>query len=125
MIQILYSRTLDGAARWHVKRPRGLTTERRTPWTDHSVPGGLNKSAPHNTEMLNDPLEVHNDKVFVVAEYGAQKPSPKGGVEPKRLPGSGPMLVDLAGPKDTIINPETLVPPQLQAAAGPAGSRQP
>jgi outer membrane protein assembly factor BamB len=97
----------SGAVVWHITRQRGLTTDRHTPFT------GPKGGGPINTYHLNDPIEVRDNKIFVRGEYIARSADRKH-EEIKRFPPGELMLVDLAAPKDVIVNPETLVPPWIK-----------
>jgi outer membrane protein assembly factor BamB len=88
-----------GAMHWHVKYLRGLATEKLTPevsvagshWASH----GATPTNPPNHDgsfVINDAIAIKDNKIYL-----------------RLLP-----MVDLADPKDTIINPQTLVPPEIR-----------
>jgi hypothetical protein len=86
---------------WHTKYLRGLSTEKLTPERTASGSGWAARGAgPDNIPnydaswIIADPIAIRDNKVYL-----------------RHFP-----VVDLANPQDTIINPETLVPPQFQAA---------
>jgi outer membrane protein assembly factor BamB len=82
-----------GAAHWHVKSIRGLSTEKHTP----PNLGGKGTSSA-NTYVLNDRIAVRDGKVLL----RAGNPVPYAEVA---------LVEDIQNPKDMIVNPETLVPP--------------
>jgi len=78
---------------WHVKHQRGIESD-RTPIRDRNsirtkkdVPGATDGRA-----VTNDALEIRDGQLCIMG-----------------LP-----MVDLANPKDTIIDPETITPPGLK-----------
>jgi outer membrane protein assembly factor BamB len=91
-----------GAVQWHVKYVRGLTTEKHTP-LGGKVRVGKNVE-PGNTYALCDRIALRGGKVLLRAGT--------------RVPDVEIVLADIADPKDTIINPETLVPPLLPSRSG-------
>jgi outer membrane protein assembly factor BamB len=84
----------SGAVRWHVKRRYGLDTE-STPLRQRASLNARQLQITDGRPMFNDAIEVRDGKIWLFEQEA----------------------VDLADPKDTIINPETLLPPQLGAAA--------
>jgi hypothetical protein len=90
--------------KWHVKWVCGLSSDKYTPRKgvklesakeDLGLRAGAWYDPERNKRIINDIIKVRDGKVWLF-----ETP-----------------VVDLADPKDTIINPETLVPPQLHAAA--------
>jgi len=84
---------------WHVKWVSGLSSDKFTPREMQKVvdekTGKAGSFDPErNKRIINDIIEVRDGKVWLF-----------------EMP-----VVDLADPKDTIINPETLVPPQFGMA---------
>jgi outer membrane protein assembly factor BamB len=95
----------SGKMKWHVKWLSGLSSDRYTPREGMRLDSakeelGLRQGAwfdpERNKRIINDIIEVRDGKVWLF-----------------EMP-----VVDLADPKDTILNPETLVPPQLVRSAG-------
>jgi len=89
-----------GKMRWHTRWLSGLSSDKFTPRemqkvVDEKSGKAVSFDPERNKRIINDIIEVRDGKVWLF-----------------EMP-----VVDLADPKDTIINPETLVPPQLQAAA--------
>jgi outer membrane protein assembly factor BamB len=83
-----------GALQWHVKHLRGLATERLTSKRSWASTMAQSKNEPYNTDaswIINDAIAVRDGKIWL-GQFEA---------------------VDLADPKDTIINAETLVPPGI------------
>ena len=88
-----------GTMHWHVKHLRGLATETLTP--EVSVAGshwssrGATPTNPPNHDgsfIINDAISIKDNKIYI-----------------RLLP-----VVDLADPKDTLINLQTLVPPGIR-----------
>jgi outer membrane protein assembly factor BamB len=86
-----------GKMNWHVKWISGLSSDKYTPREMVKSEDGKQVDPERNKRIINDVVEARDGKVWLF-----------------EMP-----VVDLAAPKDTVVNPETLVPPQLQAAAGP------
>jgi len=93
----------SGEMKWHVKWVSGLSSDKYTPREGTKLEranealglrAGTWFDPERNKRIINDIVEVRDGKVWLF-----------------EMP-----VVDLAAPKDTIINAETLVPPQLQAA---------
>ncbi len=87
-----------GKMLWHKKYLRGLATEKLTPERAASGSGWAARGAgPHNIPnydaswIIADPITIQDNKIYM-----------------RHFP-----VVELGDPKDTIINPQTLVPPQL------------
>jgi hypothetical protein len=88
-----------GKMRWHTRWLSGLSSDKFTPRemqkvVDERTGKAVSFDPERNRRIINDIIEVREGKVWLF-----------------EMP-----VVDLADPQDTIINPETLVPPQLQAA---------
>jgi hypothetical protein len=90
-----------GKMAWHVKWVSGLSSDQYTPrkliTLDKAMPElGLKVrdfyDVERNKRIINDVVAVRDGKVWLF-----------------EMP-----VVDLADPKDTIINPETLVPPGIK-----------
>jgi HEAT repeat protein len=87
-----------GELQWHVRHLRGLSTESLTPRRSSASTMAHSKNEPLNEDaswVINDVIEVRDGKVWL---------------------GDLPM-VDLADPRDAIINPETVAPPYLGPGA--------
>ncbi|MGD0900225.1 MAG: PQQ-binding-like beta-propeller repeat protein, partial [Thermoguttaceae bacterium] len=118
----------SGAVQWHVKYVRGLSTDQHTPYggkkvgktvellaSDLQIPEklrGRKDLSPANSYALNDPIRVQGNKITVRGVYvvGGSKGGWKSEMK-SYPPGEVVLVEDLANPKDTIVNPETLVPP--------------
>jgi outer membrane protein assembly factor BamB len=96
-----------GKIQWHVKYLRGLSTEKFTPERPASGSGWAARGAgPDNIPnrdaswIIADPIAIKENKIWM-----------------RLFP-----VVDLANPKDTIINAETLVPPGRSSDTGQVGT---
>jgi outer membrane protein assembly factor BamB len=89
-----------GALRWRTRYLRGLSTDKHTPLGERY--GG----DPWTTYGLNDQIAIADNKVTL------RPNSP--------VPNATFVLADIANPRDTIINPETLMPPWLGPQHKPA-----
>ena len=86
-----------GQMKWHVKWLSGLSSDKHTPREMIRNEAGKLWDPERNKRIINDIVQVHDGKVWLF-----------------EMP-----VVDLAAPKDTIINPETLVPPGLGLSIKP------
>jgi outer membrane protein assembly factor BamB len=81
-----------GAMKWHVKRLCGLSSDKYTPRTMIKDAEGKLFDPERNKRIINDIVQVRDGKLWLFEQE----------------------LVDLAKPEDTIVNPETLMPPGLR-----------
>jgi outer membrane protein assembly factor BamB len=95
---------LDGGVHFYCLDPRGgkmqWHVKYRCGLTSHNDPP--RSTAERNKRIINDVVEVHDGKVWLF-----------------EMP-----VVDLANPKDTIINPETLAPLQLRTGTAAGATPQ-
>jgi hypothetical protein len=81
-----------GAIQWHVRRARGIETDRTPLRRRASLNAKKDELAvTDGRAMTNDAIAVKDGQIWL----------------------HGQAMVDLADPRDTTIDPETLVPPQL------------